>query len=232
MPPKKSDVKKPNKKKLISEETKKKIKSKTQKGGKDLESQDESDASQESEYTSAPSISSDDTIEYEENIENTESDTLEDGNIEIDDEDVDDIESVSEAEEELEASIEHEGDECMYRFTSKKAKKYDIDDADYDEGYIDEETTDILTLDDKHVPTNKRISKPILTKYERVRALGDRARQLASGAKPIVKDATHMDPKDVARLELKMKVMPIIIERPMPSGKIERWDINELKIVN
>ena len=76
---------------------------------------------------------------------------------------------------------------------------------------------------------NERITKPLLFKYERVRILGDRVKQLSSGAKPMIKNAQHLDPRDIARLELKHNVIPLIIKRTLPNNKIEYWKINELK---
>jgi hypothetical protein len=36
-------------------------------------------------------------------------------------------------------------------------------------------------------------------------------------------------PKDLAKLELKEKVIPLIVLRPIPNGKTERWKITEFK---
>lgn len=155
--------------------------------------------------------------ETEEEPEETEEESEES---EIEDE-------TSEKEEETEMGDE----DCMYRFSNKKNKKYDIDDANLDDDYFDEYEPE-QNMGDKYVAKEERITKPVLTKYERVRAIGIRARQLASGAKPTIKDSSHLDPKTIAKLELENKVMPYYIEREMPSGKIERWHINELQILN
>lgn len=123
-------------------------------------------------------------------------------------------------------------DECMYRFSKKKMNILEDNDEEYDgDDYFDEDEQ-LSNTNVKYVPNDKRIGKKILTKYERVRALGERARQISLGAKPRINDVAHMDPKEVAKMELKMKVMPLYIDRTFPNGQIERWDINELKIVN
>lgn len=198
----------------------------------ELKSQDDVDSPDESDYLdSSGSISSDD---YEEqNLDEVDNENAIDDNLEIDDEDEpeesddgsgedeNDLDDIGEADDGI--------DECMYKFANKKNKKFLEDDNDFDDDFFDDDTPEILG--DIYVENDQRISKPVLTKYERVRALGDRARQLASGAKPNIKDASHMNPKDLARLELKLKVMPFFIDRTLPSGKKERWDINELKVV-
>ena len=48
----------------------------------------------------------------------------------------------------------------------------------------------------------------------------------------MVKGAEKLDPKEIAKLELKMGVLPIIIIRTLPTGQKERWKVNELQIVN
>ena len=87
-------------------------------------------------------------------------------------------------------------------------------------------------MDNLYVPNDKRITRNKLTKFERVRVLGERSRQLSLGAKPMIGGVAHLDPKEVARMELEKKVMPLIIERTMPSGQKERWKVSELEIVN
>jgi len=71
-----------------------------------------------------------------------------------------------------------------------------------------------------------------LTKYERVRVLGERSKQISLNAKPMIKGVEKLDPKEIAQLELKMGVLPIIIIRTLPTGQKERWKVSELKIVN
>jgi len=111
-------------------------------------------------------------------------------------------------------------EECLYNFSKIGKKKSD----DYDD-IIDKYFED----DDKlEYDTSNRITKPFLTKYERVRILGERAKQLSLGAKPMVKDVNNLDPVTIAKLELELKVLPIIIIRQLPSGIKEKWHINEL----
>lgn len=73
---------------------------------------------------------------------------------------------------------------------------------------------------------------PILTRYEKARVLGERAKQLNSGAKPFVTiDDAVIDGYLIALKELEEKKMPFIIKRPMPNGGCEYWRLSDLEIL-
>jgi len=75
-------------------------------------------------------------------------------------------------------------------------------------------------------------SLPLLTKYEKARLLGERAKQLEEGAQPFVKvDAEIVDSYVIAEMELKEKAMPFILERPMPNGGCEYWRLGDLEVI-
>ncbi len=79
-------------------------------------------------------------------------------------------------------------------------------------------------------PFHKTI--PILTKYERARILGQRAKQIDSGAKPFVHiDKTINDGYLIASRELEEKKIPFIIRRPLPNGGSEYWKVQDLEII-
>jgi DNA-directed RNA polymerase I, II, and III subunit RPABC2 len=72
-----------------------------------------------------------------------------------------------------------------------------------------------------------------LTKYEKARILGQRAKQINSGSKPLIK--VHEDILDgyiIAELELKAKSIPFIIRRPLPNGGSEYWSIKDLEDIS
>jgi DNA-directed RNA polymerase I, II, and III subunit RPABC2 len=73
---------------------------------------------------------------------------------------------------------------------------------------------------------------PFLTKYEKARILGERAKQLNSGAKPVIDvDNTIIDGYLIALKELEEKKIPFIIKRPLPNGGCEYWNISDLEII-
>ena len=73
---------------------------------------------------------------------------------------------------------------------------------------------------------------PILTKYEMTRVIGQRAKQLDSGAKAFVKVPLNVvDGYLIALLELEQKKLPFIIKRPFPNGGVEYWNVNDLEVL-
>jgi DNA-directed RNA polymerase I, II, and III subunit RPABC2 len=71
---------------------------------------------------------------------------------------------------------------------------------------------------------------PYLTKYEKARILGQRAKQIECGAKPLVKVPENIiDGYIIAELELQQKRIPFIIRRPIPGGAFEYWNLKDLE---
>jgi len=74
---------------------------------------------------------------------------------------------------------------------------------------------------------------PFLTKYEKARILGQRAKQINSGAYPFVKVPENViDGYIIAELELKEKRIPFIIRRPLPNGGSEYWKLYDLEDIS
>jgi DNA-directed RNA polymerase I, II, and III subunit RPABC2 len=84
-----------------------------------------------------------------------------------------------------------------------------------------------IIIDDLH----KTI--PYLTKYEKARILGLRAKQINSGASVFVKAPEKViDGYLIAELELQEKRVPFIIRRPLPNGGSEYWSIKDLENIS
>ena len=107
---------------------------------------------------------------------------------------------------------------------------------------------DNIIIDENHK------TLPILTKYEKTKILGIRAKQINNGAPSFISmdyipgaqsrkniiDSTesqvqklqekHFDGYLVALEELKQKVIPVIIRRPLPDGRSEYWPLKELEV--
>lgn len=74
---------------------------------------------------------------------------------------------------------------------------------------------------------------PILTKYEKTKILGLRAKQLNNGAVPYVKLSSNViDGYLIALKELEQKKIPFIIRRPLPSGASEYWHLQDLELIH
>ena len=71
---------------------------------------------------------------------------------------------------------------------------------------------------------------PFVTKYEKARILGERAKQLDAGAKPFVtlKD-NIIDSYLIALKEFEAKKIPFVVRRPLPNGACEYWRLRDLE---
>jgi DNA-directed RNA polymerase I, II, and III subunit RPABC2 len=73
---------------------------------------------------------------------------------------------------------------------------------------------------------------PFITRYEKARILGERAKQLNAGAKPMVEvDINVIDGYLIALKEFEEKKIPFIIKRPLPNGGIEYWKFKDLEVL-
>lgn len=186
-----------------------------QQGG--LESKDDPDKKDKNDFDASENEEVDEE-ENEEDLENLEE--TEESESESEAEEID-----KEKEEDGEAEEATDGDDsCIYKFTKKK-QVIDLD-LNLEDQFEDEQDGDTHSI---YVPNNERMTKKILFNYERVRLLGERARQLSLGAKPMLKNVDKLDPKTIAKLELEHKVIPLIILRELPNGRIEKWKVSELK---
>lgn len=87
----------------------------------------------------------------------------------------------------------------------------------------EDETAEKQQIDPNHM------TYPFLTKYEYTRIIGFRSNQLAQGAQPFVIVPDHVsDVREIARMELAEKRLPLIIKRPLPDGKYEYWRLQDL----
>ena len=178
----------------------------------------------------------DDEVEEKEEIEKevNSDDDLENKDEDDDDneeEEEDEEDEEDEEEEEEEDEVEETGEDgdvdCVYRFSGKKKVK-DTLELRTEDTFFEEDNKKVS----KFVSNDKRITKKFMTLFERVRLLGERAKQLSLGAKPMIKNVENLEPKEIAKLELEQKVIPLIIIRTLPNGQKEKWRVDELTIVS
>lgn len=128
-------------------------------------------------------------------------------------------------EEEILSSDEEELD------SESEDKECDIDNLikDDNEFFNQDETSEIQVEENINYLTDKdRITNPRLTRYEMVRIIGERTKQLTMGAKALVKNHQDLSYEEIAIEELKHNMMPFKIKRPLPNNKVEIWRIEEL----
>ena len=130
---------------------------------------------------------------------------------------------------------EDEDDDYLQKFDQEQKNNYILEQHpeceihNYNEIYNlarVQRNKDNIIVDDLH----KTI--PLLTKYEKTRILGLRAKQINNGAKPLVTINTQIiDGYLIALKELEEKKIPIIIRRPIPNGASEYWHLKDLEIL-
>jgi len=128
-----------------------------------------------------------------------------------------------------------EDDEYLQKFDKEMRDNYILEqhpesvNQNYDEIYqlaSVQRNKENIIIDELH----KTI--PILTKYEKTRILGLRAKQLNNGAKPMIKmNVPIIDGYLIALKELEEKAIPVIIRRPIPNGSSEYWHLKDLEIL-
>ena len=73
---------------------------------------------------------------------------------------------------------------------------------------------------------------PYLTKFERAKILGQRAKQINNGSSIFVKVTPNIiDGHTIALMELNQKKIPFIIKRPLPNGVSEYWKVSDLNML-
>ena len=74
---------------------------------------------------------------------------------------------------------------------------------------------------------------PFLTRYEKAKILGLRAKQINHGSSIFVDVPREViNGHIIASMELKEQKIPYIIRRPMPNGGSEYWKVSDLKIID
>ena len=126
------------------------------------------------------------------------------------------------AEDEVTDTIELESSEEL--LSEKSITNCSVDDIIKEVSFDNNNIKSELTI----LNGNDRITNPRLTKYEMVRLLGERTKQLIMGAKPLIKNHQDYSYEEIAIQELKLNMIPFKVKRPLPDNKIEIWKIDEL----
>ena len=154
--------------------------------------------------------------------EETQSETEKSVVVEEEEEETDNDEDVLSSEE-VEIDSETENKDCGIDNMIKEDLEF------FNEDDSSEIQQDLPTI---YLEKSERITNPRLTRYEMVRILGERTKQLTMGAKALVKNINNLSYDEIAIEELKLDMIPIKIKRPLPNNKIEIWDLNELSKIH
>lgn len=110
--------------------------------------------------------------------------------------------------------------------TSKKQQKkqnlsnelFNDEDIDYRNVLINYDFTKNKTL-------------PKITKYEKALLIGKRAKQIEEGSNPNVKVLAGQSAIEIAEEELRQRVLPLIIKRPLGNGLYEYWRPKDMEVI-
>lgn len=64
-----------------------------------------------------------------------------------------------------------------------------------------------------------------LTRFEETRLISARALQLSLGAPPLIKPAKEVSMLELAKEELKQKVLPLAVLREYPDGTVKKLEV-------
>jgi DNA-directed RNA polymerase subunit K/omega len=131
---------------------------------------------------------------------------------------------------------EEDDDEYLQKFDTNMRKDYILDFHPEQKNHDYNEVAKLskVTRDKSGQITDPfHKTTPILTKYEKTKVLGQRAKQLDEGCKSFVKvNASTLDGYIIAMDELNQHKLPFIIRRPIPNGGVEYWPVKELEIIH
>ncbi len=131
---------------------------------------------------------------------------------------------------------EEDDDEYLQKFDTNMRKEYILDFHPEQKNHDYNEVAKLskVTRDKRGQITDPfHKTTPILTKYEKTKVLGQRAKQLDEGCKSFVKvNASTLDGYIIAMDELNQHKLPFIIRRPIPNGGVEYWPVKELEIIH
>ena len=85
---------------------------------------------------------------------------------------------------------------------------------------------------DGNIIDNAHQTTPLLSKYEKTKILGQRAKQIEEGHMPFIKTDNIIDHYTIAKMELEQNKIPFIIRRPLPNGKSEYWRVQDLIMIS
>uniref|UniRef100_A0A6C0DEU5 DNA-directed RNA polymerase n=1 Tax=viral metagenome TaxID=1070528 RepID=A0A6C0DEU5_9ZZZZ len=220
------------------------------------ESENELSEKEEDEEEETPSIKKIMTAVEDSDDDEEEQQEVEDSDEEVEDDDVDDDEddddeemgqqatlssktleqtSMDDDDENTDDDEELEDESYLQKFNVDLNKNYILEYHpecainNYDEIIA---LTNVIRDQDNNIIDDLHKTLPYLTKYERARILGQRAKQINSGAKVFVKVPENViDGYVIAQIELEQKRIPFIIRRPIPGGGCEYWNLKDLEII-
>ena len=107
-----------------------------------------------------------------------------------------------------------------------------------DQSCEDEESfirqSDIVSVNEMYdrYSSSKRVTKPLLTRFEKAKILGVRSEMLANGAPALINVPKGISSTyEIATMEYLEKKIPLIIKRKLPDSSYEYWKLDDLVLI-
>ena len=197
------------------------------------------------------------TTNINEDNDDMDDDDMDDDDIDdddIDEDPIDDLDDMDDDNNEYTNNINSHNDLSHRNFELSDDSDDDSDDEDYlqkfDEGiqnriiekhhpeliYHNYEEINNLSVavrnEDGDIIDPLHKTLPFITKYEKARVIGERAKQINAGASPMIPvEPSIIDGYLIALKEFEEKKIPFIIKRPIPNGGCEYWKLSDLEIL-
>jgi DNA-directed RNA polymerase I, II, and III subunit RPABC2 len=205
--------------------------------GIESDDDDDEESDDEEDPRKTANIDGDEMSENEENAENAEMSDDDDDRPNINVSKFPQKLGISDDEEEDEEEEEEEDDDEKYLQKFEETMRSNIIQDYHPEmrAHNNEEIEDMCRIvRNEHGviidPLHRTL--PFITKYEKARILGERAKQLNSGGKSFIKeDPEVIDGYLIALEEFNERKIPFIIRRPLPNGGCEYWKVKDLEIL-
>lgn len=150
--------------------------------------------------------------------------------------DQEEVEKVSDDDEDVSESEDDDGEEDHFEKFNEHMRKNHIVDFHPESlihNYEEVKMMASVQRNDKGIIIDElHKTIPILTKYEKTRIIGQRAKQINAGANPFIQPTKDMMTGYlIAKKEVEEKKTPFIIRRPLPNGGSEYWHLRDLEIL-
>jgi DNA-directed RNA polymerase subunit K/omega len=183
----------------------------------------------------------DDVAIINNNLDSDEDDDEEDDDDDDDEDDKNKLDNISDSQEDnntnlispINSDVESDDENYLQKFDPEErdeyVKRFHPECLTSNSVEI-EHLTRITRDNNNNIIDNNHKTQPILSKYEKTKILGQRAKQINMGSKPYIDVKSNIiDGYLIAQLELKEKKIPVIIYRPLPGGKSEYWKLSDLE---
>ena len=122
------------------------------------------------------------------------------------------------------SDIDDEDDNYLQKFDSELRNKF------INEYHPEVNTNNYAEIEALTNKPHKTI--PFLTKYEKTKILGLRAKQINQGSQPYIELKNKIiEGYLIAELELRAKKIPFIVRRPLPDNSSEYWKLEDLELI-